>query len=1187
MISDSCACPASPSSSKIPDPRLGKPEFTGLVLQKADANLRRRIGGCLMIGRSNWRASASTAVLALALSLGAAAMPEVAHARAAQQNQVVAFDIPAGPLADSLRRYAEATGLQTVYSSGLVEGLRSPAVQGRHTAADGLSVLLAGTGLSARQSGSTIALERSVSGSIADDGSRVLGPVRVEGSQSTFAYSGGPVRGDGIAQLGGVRGGQDEEATGYRANVATVGGIAPVAIEDIPRSISVLTQEQIQKQDIQDIGDALRRLPGVALIEQPSAGMNSGSRVVSRGFDIQRVQIDGGASRPLNILGNGMLDLAQYERVELVRGPNAVFSGASSPGGSLNLVRKRPGDVERSEITAVLGSFDRRSLQVDYSTPSIGGSPLAFRGVASIADQNFFYDKSARTNALLYGVLDAPLGEKARLELGAQYTLVDDQTPYSGLFRYSGGELIDLGDYFLNLSPAWTTDRHESAGAFARLYVDIADDIDLQVGLDFESGSQFRRRSNVGFNYVEGSGLSLGSGGGPFAESLDDHNLSFDFKMTGKTRFLGLDHAWFLAGELTESGTLPTKTYDAGVYFSFANLDAYLAYMETYTPTFSTVSPIGGEGGATTRAGLVIGDVISWQDKIELSLSARRYFSDTSNFFTVANEGVIYDISGLGPRIGSGRAEDEWVPSWSLAFKPTRQLTFYGTRAEGREEVFTPKYTVAGKILEPSTYDNLEGGVKFATDRWLATLSYFDMTQENVPQPIFGSTCLPTNTTASMCYEVETASTKSKGVDFEIAGELFSGFNVVASYTWADVEHLSTGLNASSQTPANAAQLLIDWSPGSMPRTSFRAGVRYRGEVFQSGYRFYYDPLTGAFLDFEEYNFSEAAYTAFDFGIRHQLTDQVSLDVFAENITDERYLSTITAAEGNYPGAPRSVVATLRWTPFDPDSPRSTTGLAPFGDPADWYAAVETGLHVSNELNPKAEGVSQDGVTPVDWTFETEDKAIGIVRLGYRLSPSWRAEVEGSFRKADFTNIGGGAAAPFGVCSSAYADLGVAFDCDTADGGVAQWTFMLNGLHDFGAQDARFRPFVGLGLGLSRNLIDFTGKMEGIGLDSPWNQSSRRHVEEAIGGDTSRVAFTYQLQGGLSWRLNAQATIDATYRYTATPALAWGSYNLDGVGGFPAYGDPWPALTGRVGDFEASHGDHAFTVGLRWAFGAR
>lgn len=1139
--------------------------------------------------RAAMTAAVSTAVLMTAL-------PALAQAEATQNQQEARrydWNIPAQPLSRSISVVTETAGIQLFYNDAGRGRVRAPAVRGRFTVDEVLTRLTAGTGLTYRYSSpGVITIEHAPRDlTVEDDGSRVLGPVRVEGSQSsTFAYSGGPARGDGIAQLGGVRGQQDEEASGYRPNVATVGGIAPVAIEDIPRSVSVLTQEQIEKQNIHTIGDALRRLPGVAVIESGTPALATGARVVSRGFDVTRTQLDGGASRPLNIVGNGQLDLAAYERVELVRGPNSIFSGGGSPGGSLNLVRKRPGGAEALEITGTLGSFDRYGVQLDYSTPSLHGSPFAFRGVAAFSDQQFYYAKGAQTNALFYGIVDAPLGDKARFELGLQYTDVEQIAPYSGLFRYTGGDLITLDDYYLNFAPPWAGDNHSAIGLFSRLYINVRDDLDLQVGLDYERGEQDRRDVFYRFSFIEGSGLApYGAFADAVRQTQDTSNLSFDIKLAGKTRLLGLDHAWFVAGELTESGAVPSENF-GGASFSFTNVSEVRPGLDASAPNFLGRGAVLDPSGTTTRAGLVIGDVISWRDRVELSLSARRYFSETSTFAVSqgVESGLVEDIAVIEAQQGSGQANAEWAPSWSLAFKPFRNITLYGTRAEGREELSTPRYTVDGDILGPSTYENLEAGVKFATDRWLATLAYYDITQENVAEDVPGSVCPPSNTAFTPCYLDGGATIKSKGVDFELTGELFTGLNIAANYTWAEVESTVTGLNASSQTPVEAAQLFVDWSPSSTPRTSFRAGARYRGEVFESGYRIILDPDTGGFLDFFEYAFTEEPYLVFDLGVRHQLTDRISLDVYAENVTDEQYLSTISAFDRNFPGAPRTVTATLRWTPAQRlNVPGSTTGLAPFGDPADWYGAVETGLHASADLDVKADGPAQDGVTSVDWTFETEDRAIALARIGYRVSPKIRAEIEGAFRNANFTDIGGGAVAPFGVCSARFADRGAPFNCNEADGDLAGWSLMVNGLYDFGSEDAAVRPFVGVGLGVSLTAVDFAGKMEGIGLDTPWEFNQRRHAEEGIGGSSSRVALAYQLLAGVSWQVTEQATIDATWRYHAIPDLSWGSYNLDGVNGFPQLGEPWPALTPRLGDFSSAFTDHSLTVGLRWAFGVR
>lgn len=89
------------------------------------------------------RGSASRAVIAAILACGsAAAAPTSVEARTVVQDRAVTFDIPAGALAEGLRRYAEVTGLQTVYRSDLVAGIEAPAVRGRYTPEDALAILL-------------------------------------------------------------------------------------------------------------------------------------------------------------------------------------------------------------------------------------------------------------------------------------------------------------------------------------------------------------------------------------------------------------------------------------------------------------------------------------------------------------------------------------------------------------------------------------------------------------------------------------------------------------------------------------------------------------------------------------------------------------------------------------------------------------------------------------------------------------------------------------------------------------------------------------------------------------------------------------------------------------------------------------------------------------------------------------
>lgn len=389
-----------------------------------------------MTKRVNWRTGASRAVLAAVLALAGLTAPVVAEAAAVVQDGVRTFDIPAGPLAQSLSRYAQVTGLQTVYSSDLVANRQSAAVTGEMTPEAALAGILSGTGLRAQRSGQTIVLERVPAGSEPDDGSRGLSTVMVEGSQ--YANS-PPARGTGVAQLGGERGQQEEEADGYRARVASVTSGRPEALEDIPRSISVMTQEQIETQDIRTVSDALAHLPGVTIVPGPAGG-----DIFVRGIAMTSVQIDGGPARTLEPSRNVNLSLDAYERLELARGPNGGQVGDGSIGGSVNLVRKRPGADEQLTVQADIGSWERRGASVDYSTPTIAGTPIAFRGVASFGEEDAFYARSHTETALLYGIVDIPLGPQTRIEVGAQYSTFEQDGGYQGILRYVDGPLLDV-----------------------------------------------------------------------------------------------------------------------------------------------------------------------------------------------------------------------------------------------------------------------------------------------------------------------------------------------------------------------------------------------------------------------------------------------------------------------------------------------------------------------------------------------------------------------------------------------------------------------------------------------------------------------------------------------------------------------------------------------------------------------
>src|SRR5262249_38496977 len=118
-------------------------------------------------------------------------------------------------------------------------------------------------------------------------GARVLSPVQVEGVQTA-----------------GANGSTDVTATegtkSYTTNAMTIGSKTPLSIRETPQSVSVVTQQRIQDQNLTDLTSALNQVTGITIVQQ---GNNAQTTIYSRGFAVGSFQVDGGT--PLGSTGGG------------------------------------------------------------------------------------------------------------------------------------------------------------------------------------------------------------------------------------------------------------------------------------------------------------------------------------------------------------------------------------------------------------------------------------------------------------------------------------------------------------------------------------------------------------------------------------------------------------------------------------------------------------------------------------------------------------------------------------------------------------------------------------------------------------------------------------------------------------------------------------------------------------------
>ena len=125
-------------------------------------------------------------------------------------------------------------------------------------------------------------------------------------------------------------------------------------LKETPNSIDVVTQEEIEQSGAATVADLLRDIPGVQVQDQSVAGIK---RITIRGESASRVVVlvDGQKiSEQKSMDGAALLmDIADIERIEIIKGPASVLHGSEAIGGVINIITKKGGERPIQVDTAV------------------------------------------------------------------------------------------------------------------------------------------------------------------------------------------------------------------------------------------------------------------------------------------------------------------------------------------------------------------------------------------------------------------------------------------------------------------------------------------------------------------------------------------------------------------------------------------------------------------------------------------------------------------------------------------------------------------------------------------------------------------------------------------------------------------------------------------------------------------
>ncbi|MBQ0823403.1 TonB-dependent siderophore receptor [Microvirga sp. HBU67558] len=579
----------------------------------------------------------------------------------------------------------------------------------------------------------------------------------------------------------GSRSGQEGDLTanGYVATSTRSATKTDTLILETPQSISTVTHEQLEDRKPQTLLDAVSYTPGVR-----TGGYGFDPRYDAfsiRGIDVTYTGVFRDGLRQVNS-PNGLFRLEPYglEGITILRGPAASIYGASSTGGIVDLISKRPTFFPFREIEIQTGSYGRLQGNFDLSGPISADNTVFYRLTGLLREAGTEIDAVKDDRIFIAPAVTWRPNDATTLTVLGEF--MDSTT---------GGTAAYLNDYATDAAGNPTSLSIGATRTFAgdRRYNDFRQQ-QGRIGYEFEHRindmftlRQRTRFSALGTNqeyYFGGSGLTRENNWG----IVSDTHLETRLKAgaVDHTVLSGLDVSRLSYVSKQGFGVVPVGA------------DPLLNYREEQTQTLT---------------GIYIQDQLKWRNwrltlggrhdwlSSEFDTAGLQFDQDDSKFTGRAALGYVTDF-GLAPYV-----------SWGTSFTPN------------------PGTVLGGTVAEPTTGEQIELGVKYDLPGINASLraAVFDIRQEN-----------------AVVYQVIDATNqqvqldlRSQGFELEGVASLTDGLNVQASYSYIDarIEKLTpeTVGNRLTSVPYHTAALWLDYTVqgGSARGLGIAGGVRYVG----------------------------------------------------------------------------------------------------------------------------------------------------------------------------------------------------------------------------------------------------------------------------------------------------------------------------------------------------------------------
>ena len=668
-----------------------------------------------------------------------------------------------------------------------------------------------------------------------------------------------------------------EQSKAYIIQNSSTASKLNIPLKETPQTVNVLTRQQLDDFALDNTRDVLRNTPGIIVSNQETERTS----YLARGFEISNVLVDG-VGIPLEgyNYNNDNPDSFLFDRIEVVKGANALNNGIGDPGATINMIRKRPTQELQAALNASYGSWNTQRYEADVSSPLTQDGKVRGRVFGYQQTGDSYLDRYELEKNGIGAVVEADITDTTLLTAGYTETNHKPNGVNWGsnpLINTEGEQLSYSRNY--NYSPSWAHWDSNIKSYFAELEQKLGGDWTAKLTYD-----EKRTQRDSKLLFLSGKPGANGTSGiflypGMYIDDNKEQQASLSFSGTyplwGQRHEASLGYVW-----------AKNRLDELGYAGSFVNpLTTDLASFTPEEPSWDMSKTSGEMHIRQKNQSLYAATRLHLNDDLKLLLGANYVQAESSG--SSYGTDTIYD-------------EDKVLPYAGLTYNFSPEYTGYLSYTS----IFRPQTTRAddGSINKPIEGESYEVGVKgsWLDDKLTATMAVFRTEQSNYP--LRDSDGIPTLRTTQV------SDLRSQGYEFGLAGQLTDHFNLSFGYTQFSLKDLINGGDARTFNPTQSFNLLTTYQVPQLPKLKLGLGVQWQDQTYLD----VPEATTNGVITQKAGIIEQDAYALVNLMASYELNEHMTLQANGNNLTNEKYLFNFPNQQGFY-GAPANYSVAVKF----------------------------------------------------------------------------------------------------------------------------------------------------------------------------------------------------------------------------------------------------------------------------------